>query len=159
MARKLQSGQGKIRFLITGWKPCFQKTTGLTRIPGYFAASGNAAESSAGKGNVWKIHFRPDEIGPSWKGVIPDAFDADHDTIRAECLWGTLLAGGAGAEWYFGYRYPNNDLNTEDFRSRDNWWKQSTLATHFIKQFPVEVMMSWCGRPGPGAWQNRAKFM
>ena len=89
-------------------------------------------------GNRWLVNL--DEIGPAWKGVMPDSFDANHDTVRNECLWGTLLAGGAGVEWYFGYRYPNNDLNLEDFRSRDNWWKQSALATGFMRQFPVEEM-------------------
>jgi hypothetical protein len=71
---------------------------------------------------------------------MPDSYDALHDTVRHECLWGTLLAGGAGVEWYFGYRYPHNDLNCEDFRSRDNWWKQSTIATRFVLQFPLEEM-------------------
>ncbi|RXP55107.1 DUF5060 domain-containing protein [Lutibacter sp. HS1-25] len=32
-------------------------------IPGYFAADGNAGETSATKGNKWKVHFSPDEIG------------------------------------------------------------------------------------------------
>ena len=91
-------------------------------------------------GRRWLVNL--DEIGPADKGVMPDAFDANHDTIRQECLWGTLMAGGAGVEWYCGYRYPNNDLNMEDFRSRDEWWKQSTIATQFIQQFPLEEMIS-----------------
>ena len=89
-------------------------------------------------GKRWLVSL--DEIGPAWKGVMPDAWDTKHDTVRAECLWGSLLAGGAGVEWYFGYRYPHNDLNLEDFRSRENWWKQSAIATQFIKQFSVEGM-------------------
>lgn len=32
-------------------------------MPGYFAADGDAANSSAGAGNKWRVHFRPDEIG------------------------------------------------------------------------------------------------
>lgn len=44
-----------------------------------------------------------------------------HD-IRKYTLWGTLLAGGAGVEYYFGYRLPQNDLLCEDFRSRDRSW-------------------------------------
>jgi hypothetical protein len=55
-------------------------------------------------------------------------------TIPCEIsLWGALMAGATGVEWYFGYRYPHNDLNLEDFRSRENWWKQSTIATQFMK--------------------------
>lgn len=89
-------------------------------------------------GNRWLVNL--DEIGPAHKGVMPDSHNAKHDTIRSQCLWGTLLAGGSGVEWYFGYRYPHNDLKLEDFRSRDNWWKQSTIATQFIEQFPLEDM-------------------
>lgn len=73
-----------------------------------------------------------DEIGPPQKGVMPDEFDQKHDTVRHYALWGSLMAGSAGAEWYFGYRYPNNDLNCEDFRSRELWWKQTKLATDFF---------------------------
>ena len=78
----------------------------------------------------WVVNL--DEIGPADRGVMPDAFDSKHDTVRHYALWGSLMAGGAGAEWYFGYRYPNNDLNCEDFRSRELWWKQTRLATDFF---------------------------
>jgi len=97
-------------------------------------------EESERAGKRWIVNL--DEIGPAWKGVMPDSFDEHHDTIRQHCLWGTLLAGGSGVEWYFGYRYPHNDLNLEDFRSRANWWKQSTLATQFVSQYSVEKMKS-----------------
>ncbi len=97
-------------------------------------------EESEKSGKCWLVNL--DEIGPHWKGVLPDSFDFEHDTIRQNCLWGALLAGGSGVEWYFGYRYPHTDLNCEDFRSRDNWWKQSTIATEFMKQFPLENMIA-----------------
>ncbi len=89
-------------------------------------------------GKRWLVNL--DETGPHWKGIMPDSHDANHDTVRTECLWGTLLAGGAGVEWYFGYRYPHTDLTCEDFRSRENWWKQSTTATSFVNGLPVERM-------------------
>lgn len=91
-------------------------------------------------GKPWIVNF--DELGPHWKGVMPDSFDPSHDTIRHLALWGALLAGGTGVEWYFGYRYPETDLTCEDFRSRTNWWKQSSIATQFISRFPVEEMDS-----------------
>ena len=34
-------------------------------VPGYFAADGNAGNTSAEKGNKWRVHFAPDEEG-SW---------------------------------------------------------------------------------------------
>ncbi|MFY9152178.1 MAG: DUF5060 domain-containing protein [Prolixibacteraceae bacterium] len=76
-----------------------------------------------------------DELGPAYKGIMPDESDAKHDTVRHEALWGSLMAGAAGVEWYFGYRYPNNDLNCEDFRSRNLWWKQNKLALDFFRTY------------------------
>ena len=35
-------------------------------VPGYFAADGNAGETSAAKGNKWRVHFSPDETG-AWQ--------------------------------------------------------------------------------------------
>jgi hypothetical protein len=32
-------------------------------VPGFFAADGNAANTSATGGNVWRVHFAPDETG------------------------------------------------------------------------------------------------
>lgn len=95
-------------------------------------------KASEDAGERWVVCL--DEIGPASKGVMPDADDPDHDTVRNHCLWGSLMAGGAGVEWYFGYRFAHNDLNLEDFRSRESWWKQSTLATHFMNLFPLEEM-------------------
>lgn len=35
-------------------------------IPGFFAADGNAAETSSTKGNIWQVRFTPNKIG-EWK--------------------------------------------------------------------------------------------
>ena len=32
-------------------------------VPGYYAADGNSAETSATAGNVWLVHFSPDQTG------------------------------------------------------------------------------------------------
>ena len=96
-------------------------------------------DESAKTKKPWVVNL--DEIGWSWKGVMPDAFDQQHDTVRHYALWGSLLAGAAGAEWYFGYRYPNNDLMCEDFRSREMWWKQTQIAHDFlISNLPLASM-------------------
>lgn len=87
----------------------------------------------------WVVMF--DELGPAHKGVMPDEFDAQHDTVRHLALWGSLMAGAGGAEWYFGYRYPHNDLMCEDFRSRELWWKQTKIATgFFLNKLPLAEM-------------------
>ena len=76
-----------------------------------------------------------DEIGMYWMGAMPDAQNPDHDTLRQEVLWGHLMAGGAGVEWYFGYKFPPADLDCEDWRSRDNLWKQSKIAIDFFQNY------------------------
>jgi len=76
-----------------------------------------------------------DEIGPYTAGVLPDDEDPDHDVIRKQVLWPCLMAGGAGVEWYFGGDHPNNDLNCEDFRSRDRAWEMAARAADFIQQY------------------------
>lgn len=59
------------------------------------------------------------------------------DEIRSEVLWGNLLGGGAGVEYYFGYRLPQNDLNAEDWRSRAQTWKYSNLALSFFRDHAI----------------------
>jgi hypothetical protein len=44
----------------------FTKGTKSYLVPGYFAADGNAAETSATAGNKWRVHFVPDETG-EWR--------------------------------------------------------------------------------------------
>jgi len=41
----------------------FQQGDHVLSIPGFFAADGNAAETSATAGKIWKVHFRPDHPG------------------------------------------------------------------------------------------------
>jgi hypothetical protein len=86
---------------------------------------------SKGRGRPWVVCS--DEIGPADTGVVPDDVDPGHDRLRKQVLWGNLMAGGGGVEWYFGYNYPNNDLNCEDWRSRSNIWKQTRIAVEFFQ--------------------------
>ena len=87
-----------------------------------------------------------DEQGPANLGVPPDPGYAGfagkdvkgldvgytlHD-IRKHSLWGNLMAGGAGVEYYFGYGLPDNDLVAENFRSRDKSWDYGRIAVEFF---------------------------
>lgn len=76
-----------------------------------------------------------DEIGPASKGVVPDSDDPEHNEVRYHTLWGNLMAGGAGVEWYFGYKFAHNDLNCEDWRSRDILWNQTRHALDFFQTY------------------------
>jgi hypothetical protein len=74
-----------------------------------------------------------DEIGPSHTGVKPDNDDYGHDDARRQHLWGNLMAGGAGVEWYFGFSFPHNDLNCENWRTRDHMWDLTRYALDFFR--------------------------
>jgi len=44
-------------------------------------------------------------------------------------------------EWYFGYNWANNDLNCEDWRSRDHMWDMTRYALEFFqKNLPFTQM-------------------
>ncbi|MEK7678020.1 MAG: DUF5060 domain-containing protein [Verrucomicrobiota bacterium] len=90
-------------------------------------------ERSAAAGRKWMVCL--DEIGPADTGVKPDADDFDHDQVRAQALWGNLMGGGAGCEWYFGYKFPHNDLNLEDWHSRDHLWELTRYALEFFQEY------------------------
>ena len=87
---------------------------------------------SADAGRPWVIFG--DEQPPDWQGVMPDSEDPNHDEPRTQALWGNLMGGGAGVEWYFGWKFPHMDINCEDFRSRDRMWDQTRFALDFFRR-------------------------
>jgi len=99
-------------------------------------------ERSAKTGRPWVVSF--DEVGPAALGLQPDADDRDHDDMRQRGLWGSLMAGGAGVEWYFGSTEVGVlgrekqriwwDLETEDWRTREEMWRQTRVALDFFER-------------------------
>lgn len=113
-------------------------------------------EASAKNGRRWVV--ANDEQGSSRTGVPPDpgykGFDGtateegheSHDLhgIRRCTLWGNLMAGGAGVEYYFGYRLAENDLVAEDFRSRDRSWEYCRIALEFFARERIPFWKMLC---------------
>jgi hypothetical protein len=101
-------------------------------------------KASADSGRRWVV--ANDEQGSAAHGVPPDdgyqgfagkdrqgkSIHSMHD-IRKKTLWGNLMAGGAGVEYYFGYQLAENDLVAEDFRSRDKSWDFCRYALNFFR--------------------------
>jgi len=84
-------------------------------------------------GKKWAIAV--DEPGKANIALLPDDEDPEHKHARGRAMWGTLLAGGYGVEWYFGYSSPNSDLTCQDFRSRDLFWDQNKHALEFFHNY------------------------
>jgi hypothetical protein len=95
-------------------------------------------DKSNATGKKWALSV--DEPGSAKIALLPDDEDRDHDLARINAMWGTLLAGGYGVEWYFGYASPNSDLTCQDFRSRDLFWDQNRYALNFFKKIPFWEM-------------------
>lgn len=88
---------------------------------------------SADAGRKWAVAV--DEPGDPQHALRPDN-DAGNSHIdgRKNALWGTLMAGGWGCEYYFGYGHAHSDLTLQDFRSRDNWWDFCRHALTFFTE-------------------------
>lgn len=88
-------------------------------------------QKSKQAGHNWMITM--DEIGMWHTGAQSDSLTPNHDSLRHYVLWGTLLSGAAGVEWYFGANNRYNDLNTEDWRTRDRLWELTKHAMDFFQ--------------------------
>jgi len=119
----------------------------------------NRAAIAAGR--PWAIAF--DEPGSAGIGMpadpdypgMPKNYDGPtiHD-CRKWVLWGNLLGGGWGVEYYFGYKLPQNDLLCEDWRSRDQSWDYAKIALDFFRD---EKIPFWEMTPQPEAVANPEK--
>lgn len=89
-------------------------------------------KASKDAGFQWAVAV--DEPGDAQYSLVPDSIDPDHDLARRNALWGTLMAGGWGNEWYFGYKNNHSDLSCQDYRSRDLFWNQTVNAIRFFKE-------------------------
>ncbi len=107
-------------------------------------------EASTAAGKPWVVSF--DESGSAAHGQPPDlgyrGFDGrdlrgkqayTQHQVRRQTLWGTLMGGGAGVEYYFGYQFVENDLRGEDWRSRDASWEACRIALDFFREHEIPV--------------------
>lgn len=83
-----------------------------------------------------------------------------HD-IRKLTLWGNLMAGGQGVEYYFGYKLPQNDLLAEDYRSRDRSWDFARIALAFFhdQKIPLREMRCRDGLVGNPKHDNSIFYL
>lgn len=100
-------------------------------------------EKSAQASRQWMVTV-DEPLG--WEyGARPDALDPTHEREIKGVLWPTLMAGGAGVDWYFGWQNnaPTSDLSNEDQRSRHDLWVTSAKVRKFFEQnFKLETMIT-----------------
>lgn len=116
------------------------KNSGKTyKVPGYFAADGNAGNSSSNSGNVWKVHFNPDEVG-YWtysvqfrKGKWVAVSDRDEPGESGE-----YMDGKKGS-----FDITASDKSGRDFRSKgrlqyvgERYLKFAETQEYFLKSGP-----------------------
>ncbi len=128
---------------ITG--PSLQlKGSNFSDVPG---AADKWVRASAKAGKKWVVAV--DEPGDPSAALRPDN-DAgnSHEDGRKNGIWGTFMHGGAGNEWYFGYKHAHSDLTLQDFRSRDKWWDYCRYALEFFinNKIPFHQMVNDNGK-------------
>lgn len=96
-------------------------------VPGYFAADGNAAESSAANGNTWRAHINPQEIG-RW------SYQASFRTGNNVAINSNTNAGSAVANSFNDssgtFNVVVSDKSGIDFRSKG---KLQYVGEHFLQ--------------------------
>jgi hypothetical protein len=115
-------------------KPDFSRVHSQTR---------NYIDRSVAAGKRWVVAC--DEPGDATHGLITDAEDPTRDNARKNGLWGNIMAGGAGVEWYFGYKHPHSDLTCQDYRTRQKVWDQCRHALEFFDKYEIPFWEMKCG--------------
>ena len=97
-------------------------------------------QASENSGHKWVV--ANDEQGGAQVGVAADASypnrgsaGDNRDTVRKDTLWGNLMAGGAGVEYYFGYSTGCTDLTCDDYSSRHTKWQDANRAIQFFDRY------------------------
>ncbi len=108
----------------------FSLQTNQTDFSRVFSQTKNYIDRSVAAGKPWVVAC--DEPGDASHALVPDWDDPGHDNARKNGLWGNIMAGGAGLEWYFGYQHDHSDLTCQDWRSRDAFWDQCRCALQFF---------------------------
>jgi len=96
-----------------------------------FSMTKDYIDRSDNAGRPWVVAC--DEPGDAQYSLRPDSDPgSSHTNARKHALWGNIMAGGAGVEWYFGYALAHSDLTCQDFRSRDSFWPGCRHALQFL---------------------------
>lgn len=109
-------------------EPAFEATSLQGNGASYNQWAIDIRNQSAAAGRPWAVFG--DEQGPR-----VDADLGNLDILRTDSLWGNLMGGGAGVEWYYGYQGTFGDVQSEDWRATEPLWQQTRIALDFFHQY------------------------
>ncbi|MEO1667415.1 MAG: DUF5060 domain-containing protein [Chloroflexota bacterium] len=112
---------------------------GLFGAP-YFEATSIQGESVNFNDYAVNLRQRSADNGRPWIIYADEQFDrVDEDLgnwgrLRDLALWGNLMGGGGGVQWYVEYQQiPFTDVNLDNFRSLEPVYQDSTIAREFFE--------------------------
>ncbi len=118
-------------------------------VPGYFAADGDAGNTSAIKGNKWRAHFSPDETG-SWVYSV-EFRKGQYSAVS------TRKQSGKSAEFMDGekgsFDIGPTDKTGSDFRARG---RLEYVGEHYLK---LAETGEWFLKTGPDAPENFLSYV
>ncbi len=113
-------------------------------VPGYFAADGDAGNTSATKGNKWRVHFAPDQTG-EWTYAVSFRM-GDWTAISSK------EKSGKSAEFMDGeqgrFEIAPSDKAYPDFRARG---RLEYVGEHYLR---LAETGEWFLKSGPDAPEN-----
>ncbi len=91
-----------------------------------------------------------DEQGTGQVGIKTDP--TDRFKVRQKVIWNSLMAGAAGAEFYYGSQTGCTDMNCQNHRTRDQKYSDANFALKFFQDYlPFHQMLENDGRTSDGA--------
>ena len=106
------------------------------QLLGHESFESTSLQASIEDYNALAQHYRKVSRAADRKWVVyadeqaPNAGNSRAYELRSKGLWGNLMGGGAGVEWYF-----SGDLSLEDFRKYDRLWADMANARQFFQNF------------------------
>ncbi|MEL7161445.1 MAG: DUF5060 domain-containing protein, partial [Bacteroidota bacterium] len=131
---------GQAFYDLLGFESTYSGISLQTNRPDFrnvYGASRRWLDAARRAGHTWALAV--DEPGDAQHSLLPDSDDPEQVNARQNALWGSLMAGAWGTEWYFGYKHDHSDLSCEDWRSRDLFWDQCRALLRFLDEEEIPL--------------------
>jgi hypothetical protein len=109
-------------------------------VPGYFAADGNAANTGAESGNLWRAHFSPDEAG-TWKYSVSLREGKDIAVSDDREAGTAVISAGSN------FNVKPSDKTGRDFRAKG---RLQYVGKHHLRFAGTGEYFLKCGPDAPG---------